>query len=319
MKAIEIKNLTKKYQDFYALKNLDLTINKGEIFGFLGPNGAGKSTLVRIISTLTQPTSGDAKVLNYSINKNKKEIRKLIGVALQDSSLDPLQTGEELLTFHSNLNDINKFEIKTKVNRILKMLDLYESKDKLVKTYSGGMKRRLDLGLSLVHSPEILFLDEPTTGLDPGSRRVLWDEIKRLRDNGVTIILTTQYLEEADELADRIAIIDEGLVVAEGTSDELKAAIGGDVITFAFENNNDLENAKNILKNTVQEKNELRITVEDGASKIPIYLKDLSSNGVEVSSVSANKPTLDDVFLKVTGYRLEGSEDITKEEEKSER
>ena len=191
-----------------------------------------------------------------------------------------------------------------------------EAADRRVKTYSGGMKRRLDLCLSLVHSPEILFLDEPTTGLDPGSRRVLWDEIKRLRDNGVTIILTTQYLEEADELSDRIAIIDEGLVVAEGTSDELKAGIGGDVITFAFENNNDLENAKNILKNTVQEKNELRITVEDGASKIPIYLKDLSSNGVEVSSVSANKPTLDDVFLEVTGYRLEGSEDITKEEEK---
>ena len=181
------------------------------------------------------------------------------------------------------------------------------------------MKRRLDLGLSLVHSPEVLFLDEPTTGLDPGSRRVLWDEIKRLRDNGVTIILTTQYLEEADELADRIAIIDEGLVVAEGTSDELKASIGGDVITFAFENNDNLENAKNILNNAVQEKNELRITVEDGASKIPQYLKNLSGNGVEVSSVSASKPTLDDVFLEVTGYRLEGSEDVKKPEEKSKR
>ena len=173
--------------------------------------------------------------------------------------------------------------------------------------------------MSLVHSPEVLFLDEPTTGLDPGSRRVLWDEIKRLRDNGVTVILTTQYLEEADELADRIAIINEGLVVAEGTSDELKASIGGDVITFAFDSDDDLENAKNILSNTVQEKNELRLTVEDGASKIPGYLKDLNGQGVEVSSVSANKPTLDDVFLEVTGYRLEGSEESPTLDEKSDR
>ena len=228
-------------------------------------------------------------------------------------------TGKELFFTTCRLWGYSKKDSEKRTTELLELVGLTEAADRRVKTYSGGMKRRLDLGLSLVHSPEILFLDEPTTGLDPGSRRVLWDEIKRLRDNGVTIILTTQYLEEADELADRIAIIDEGLVVAEGTSDELKAGIGGDVITFAFENNNDLENAKNILKNTVQEKNELRITVEDGASKIPGYLKDLSSNGVEVSSVSASKPTLDDVFLEVTGYRLEGSEDITKEEEKSER
>jgi ABC-2 type transport system ATP-binding protein len=179
------------------------------------------------------------------------------------------------------------------------------------------MKRRLDLGLSLVHSPEILFLDEPTTGLDPGSRRVLWDEIKRLRDNGVTVILTTQYLDEADELADRIAIIDEGLVVAEGTPNELKASIGGDVITFSFNNDKDLVNANNLLPEAVQENNELRITVEDGASKIPGYLKDFSIKGIEVSAVAANKPTLDDVFLEVTGYRLEGSDENKSLNEKS--
>jgi ABC-2 type transport system ATP-binding protein len=170
------------------------------------------------------------------------------------------------------------------------------------------MKRRLDLGLSLVHSPEVLFLDEPTTGLDPGSRRVLWDEIKRLREGGVTVILTTQYLEEADELADRIAIIDEGLVVAEGTSDELKASIGGDVITFAFDTESDQKLALKVLTEGVQEDNLIRITVEDGARKIPQYVNQLTENNIEVSSVSASKPTLDDVFLKVTGYRLEGAE-----------
>ena len=177
------------------------------------------------------------------------------------------------------------------------------------------MKRRLDLGLSLVNSPEILFLDEPTTGLDPGSRRVLWDEIKRLRDRGVTVILTTQYLEEADELADRIAIIDEGLVVAEGTSDQLKASIGGDVITFSFSNKLDLENAKKILTDSKQEGNDLRITVQDGAGKIPSFVNELTANNIEIEAVSASKPTLDDVFLKVTGYRLEGSETSTKSEE----
>ena len=195
---------------------------------------------------------------------------------------------------------------------LLELVGLTEAADRRVKTYSGGMKRRLDLGLSLVHSPDILFLDEPTTGLDPGSRRVLWEEIKRLRDNGVTIILTTQYLEEADELADRLAIIDEGLVVAEGTSDELKASIGGDVVTLSFNSEKEVTLAKELFPESVQEKNELRITVEDGASKIPSYINELTINSIDVSSVTASKPTLDDVFLNVTGYRLEGtSENVT--------
>jgi ABC-2 type transport system ATP-binding protein len=306
MLAVDVKNIKKtfisKQDTVEAVKDVSFQVKQGEIFGLLGPNGAGKSTTILMLTTLLSITDGRASVLGIDVSTKDKEVREKIGVALQDTGIDNLLTGKELFFTTCRLWGYSK-----------------KDSDRRVKTYSGGMKRRLDLGLSLVHSPEILFLDEPTTGLDPGSRRVLWDEIKRLRDNGVTIILTTQYLEEADELADRIAIIDEGLVVAEGTSDELKAGIGGDVITFAFENNNDLENAKNILKNTVQEKNELRITVEDGASKIPGYLKDLSSNGVEVSSVSASKPTLDDVFLEVTGYRLEGSEDITNNEEKSER
>ena len=185
--------------------------------------------------------------------------------------------------------------------------------DRRVKTYSGGMKRRLDLGLSLVHSPEVLFLDEPTTGLDPGSRRVLWDEIKRLRDSGVTIILTTQYLEEADELADRISIIDQGLVVAEGSPDELKSLVGGDVITFSFTDEESVLKANSLIEDSEIENSELRVTVENGAKKIPPLFAMLSENNIEVVSVSASKPTLDDVFLQVTGYRLEGAEDETEE------
>ena len=323
MLAVDVKNIKKtfisKQDTVEAVKDVSFTVNKGEIFGLLGPNGAGKSTTILMLTTLLSITDGRASVLGIDVATKDKEVRKKIGVALQDTGLDNLLTGRELFFTTCRLWGYSKKDSEVRTNELLDLVGLTEASDRRVKTYSGGMKRRLDLGLSLVHSPDILFLDEPTTGLDPGSRRVLWDEIKRLRDNGVTIILTTQYLEEADELADRIAIIDEGLVVAEGTSDELKAGIGGDVITFSFDNNDYLEQAKNILKNTVQEKNELRITVEDGASKIPGYLKDLSSNGVEVSSVSASKPTLDDVFLEVTGYRLEGSEEIKNEEEKSKR
>jgi len=321
--AVDVKNINKifvnKQDTVEAVKDVSFQVNQGEIFGLLGPNGAGKSTTILMLTTLLSITKGSASILGLDVATNDKLVREKIGVALQDTGIDNLLTGRELFFTTCRLWGYSKKNSEKKTIELLELVGLMEAADRRVKTYSGGMKRRLDLGLSLVHSPEVLFLDEPTTGLDPGSRRVLWDEIKRLRDNGVTIILTTQYLEEADELADRIAIIDEGLVVAEGTSDQLKAGIGGDVITFSFENTDYLENAKNILKNTVQEKNELRITVEDGASKIPGYLKDLSSNGVEVSSVSASKPTLDDVFLQVTGYRLEGSEDIKKEEEKSKR
>ena len=323
MLAVDVKNIKKtfisKQDTVEAVKDVSFTVNKGEIFGLLGPNGAGKSTTILMLTTLLSITDGTASVLGIDVATKDKEVRKKIGVALQDTGLDNLLTGKELFFTTCRLWGYSKKDSEVRTNELLELVGLTEASDRRVKTYSGGMKRRLDLGLSLVHSPEILFLDEPTTGLDPGSRRVLWDEIKRLRDNGVTIILTTQYLEEADELADRIAIIDEGLVVAEGTSDELKAGIGGDVITFAFDNNNDLENAKNILKNTVQEEKELRITVKDGASKIPEYIRDLSSSGVEVSSVSASKPTLDDVFLEVTGYRLEGSEDIKGTKEKRKR
>ena len=260
-----------------------------------------------MLTTLLRVTSGNGSILGLDVEKEDKSVREKIGIALQDTGIDNLLTGRELFFTTARLWGFSKLDAETRTSELLELVGLNEAADRRVKTYSGGMKRRLDLGLSLVHKPEVLFLDEPTTGLDPGSRRVLWEEIKRLKEAGVTIILTTQYLEEADELADRISIIDNGLVAAEGTPDELKALIGGDVITFIFNNDEDTKKAKNLLIDSEIEKNELRVTVENGAEKIPDLLKMLSGNKLEVLSVSANKPSLDDVFLQVTGYRLEGS------------
>ena len=312
MLAVEVKNIKKTFQSkqtiVEAVKDVSFEVKKGEIFGLLGPNGAGKSTTILMLTTLLQVTGGSAKILGYDVSSQDKLVRENIGVALQDTGIDNLLTARELFFTTARLWGYSKEDSNKRTEELLELVGLTEAADRRVKTYSGGMKRRLDLGLSLVHSPEVLFLDEPTTGLDPGSRRVLWDEIKRLREGGVTVILTTQYLEEADELADRIAIIDEGLVVAEGTSDELKASIGGDVITFAFDTESDQKLALKVLTEGVQEDNLIRITVVDGARKIPQYVNQLTENNIEVSSVSASKPTLDDVFLKVTGYRLEGAE-----------
>ena len=323
MFAVEAKNLKKTFKskdgDVEAVKDVSFHVNQGEIFSILGPNGAGKSTTILMLTTLLRVTSGSGTIFGLDVEKEDKNVREKIGIALQDTGLDNLLTGRELFFTTARLWGFSKTDAETRTSELLQLVGLEEAADRRVKTYSGGMKRRLDLGLSLVHKPDVLFLDEPTTGLDPGSRRVLWDEIKRLRDGGVTIILTTQYLEEADELADRISIIDNGLVAAEGTPDELKALIGGDVITFTFNSDNDVKKAQKLIENSETEKNQLRVTVENGAEKIPDLLKHLSNNKLEVVSVTANKPSLDDVFLQVTGYRLEGAEEEEKlEEEMSE-
>ena len=323
MFAVEAKNLKKTFKskdgDVEAVKDVSFHVNQGEIFSILGPNGAGKSTTILMLTTLLRVTSGSGTIFGLDVEKEDRNVREKIGIALQDTGLDNLLTGRELFFTTARLWGFSKTDAETRTSELLELVGLEEAADRRVKTYSGGMKRRLDLGLSLVHKPDVLFLDEPTTGLDPGSRRVLWDEIKRLRDGGVTIILTTQYLEEADELADRISIIDNGLVAAEGTPDELKALIGGDVITFTFNSDNDVKKAQQLIENSETEKNQLRVTVENGAEKIPDLLKHLSNNKLEVVSVTANKPSLDDVFLQVTGYRLEGAEEEEKlEEEMSE-
>ena len=315
--AVEAKNLKKTFKtkqgNVEAVRDVSFKVNKGEIFGILGPNGAGKSTTILMLTTLLRITSGTAKINDLDVVKNDSEVRNKIGIALQDTGIDNLLTARELFFTTARLWGLSKSKSKDRTEEMLNLVGLTEAADRRVKTYSGGMKRRLDLGLSLVHKPEVLFLDEPTTGLDPGSRRVLWDEIKKLRDEGVTIILTTQYLEEADELANRISIIDEGLVVAEGTPDELKSSIGGDVITLTFRTDDDAIKAQTIIENSDIEDNQIRVTVENGAEKIPNLLNQLVSKDINVQSVSANKPSLDDVFLKVTGYRLEGEKTLIEE------
>ena len=315
--AVEAKNLKKTFKtkqgNVEAVRDVSFKVNKGEIFGILGPNGAGKSTTILMLTTLLRITSGTAKINDLDVVNNDSEVRNKIGIALQDTGIDNLLTARELFYTTARLWGLSKSKSKDRTEEMLNLVGLTEAADRRVKTYSGGMKRRLDLGLSLVHKPEVLFLDEPTTGLDPGSRRVLWDEIKKLRDEGVTIILTTQYLEEADELANRISIIDEGLVVAEGTPDELKSSIGGDVITLTFRSDDDAIKAQTIIENSDIEDNQIRVTVENGAEKIPNLLNQLVSKDINVQSVSANKPSLDDVFLKVTGYRLEGEKTFMEE------
>ena len=315
--AVEAKNLKKTFKtkqgNVEAVRDVSFKVNKGEIFGILGPNGAGKSTTILMLTTLLRITSGTAKINDLDVVKNDSEVRNKIGIALQDTGIDNLLTARELFYTTARLWGLSKSKSKDRTEEMLNLVGLTEAADRRVKTYSGGMKRRLDLGLSLVHKPEVLFLDEPTTGLDPGSRRVLWDEIKKLRDEGVTIILTTQYLEEADELANRISIIDEGLVVAEGTPDELKSSIGGDVITLTFRSDDDAIKAQTIIENSDIEDNQIRVTVENGAEKIPNLLNQLVSKDINVQSVSASKPSLDDVFLKVTGYRLEGEKTLIEE------
>ena len=284
--AVEAKNLKKTFKtkqgNVEAVRDVSFKVNKGEVFGILGPNGAGKSTTILMLTTLLRITSGTAKINDLDVVKNDSEVRNKIGIALQDTGIDNLLTARELFYTTARLWGLSKSKSKDRTEEMLNLVGLTEAADRRVKTYSGGMKRRLDLGLSLVHKPEVLFLDEPTTGLDPGSRRVLWDEIKKLRDEGVTIILTTQYLEEADELANRISIIDEGLVVAEGTPDELKSSIGGDVITLTFRTDDDAIKAQKIIENSDIEDNQIRVTVENGAEKIPNLLNLLVSKDINV-------------------------------------
>ncbi len=320
MKAVEANNLhktfTSKKESVDAVKGVSFAVEQGEVFSILGPNGAGKSTTILMLTTLLGISKGTASIMGLDVEKQDKEVRTKIGVALQDTGIDLLLTARELLYTTGRLWGLNKQESNTRTKELLQLVGLTESADRRVKTYSGGMKRRLDLGLSLVNEPEVLFLDEPTTGLDPASRRVIWDEIKRLNKNGVTVILTTQYLEEADELSDRLLIIDKGVVATEGTSDELKASVGGDVVTFDFEKEENVEVAKRLIDNAKVNQKQLRITVENGAEHIPIFMKTFTENNLNVKSVSANKPTLDDVFLKVTGFSMENDNQSEKKQNK---
>jgi ABC-2 type transport system ATP-binding protein len=304
--AIQARALRRTFGDFHAVAGIDLDIRYGEIYGFLGPNGAGKSTTVKMLCTLLGITSGTATVAGFDVDTRPDDIRLRIGVALQDSSIDGKQTGREMLQLQGRLYGLTASDIATRMDDVIGLVDIGTAIDDRVDSYSGGMKRRLDLAMSLIHRPQILFLDEPTTGLDPASRSAVWAEVRRLNeDHGMTIFLTTQYLEEADELADRVGIISDGLIKAEGSPTDLKREIGTDLIVA--EVGGDAETAADALRlvdgiDEVQTRgHELEIATTDGARLIAQVAVALNGCGVPVRSLTLRTPTLDDVFLHVTG------------------
>jgi ABC-2 type transport system ATP-binding protein len=307
-----------------AVRDIDLTIPRGEVFGFLGPNGAGKTTTVRMLCTLLPPTAGSAGVAGLDVVRDAAEIRKRIGVALQEIGLDPVQTGRELLQLQCGLYGITGQRGNERTEELLELVGLTEAADRRTKTYSGGMKRRLDLASALVHSPDVLFLDEPTTGLDPASRLTIWAEVRRINSDGATIFLTTQYLEEADQLCDRLAIIDGGRIVAEGTPEELKAEMGHDVVTVALDGADAAATEAALrglpgLDSIVPEPGGLALYIDNGATAIAEIVRRLDAEGISAGAISVARPSLDDVFLKATGRRLEGAEQNAEETEEASR
>lgn len=311
--AIKSVNLTKIYGGKKAVNGVSLSIKKGEIYGFLGPNGAGKSTIIRMLVTLSEPSSGDAWILGSSVTKQEGDVRLKIGVALQDAALDESQKGIELLRLQANLYGLRGKDVTQRLEDLTKLVDIGDAINKPIKTYSGGMKRRLDLAAALVHNPKVLFLDEPTTGLDPVSRSRVWDEIRRLnKDLGMTIFLTTQYLEEADQLCDRVGIIAGGLLKAEGTPKELKALVGNDIVTVSVSSLKESINARlkamKSVKKVEQEKSTLKVYMKEASKNIGELVEVITSDGSTILELSIRTPSLDDVFLQVTGLRLKGDE-----------
>ena len=315
MAAIETRDIRRTFGENEAVAGIDLSIPAGEMYGFLGPNGAGKSTMVRMLCTLLRPTSGSATVAGFDVVHHPGDVRLRIGVALQDASIDGKQTGRELLHMQGRLYGLERKDITRRMADVIDLVDIGTAIDDRVDSYSGGMKRRLDLAMSLIHRPQILFLDEPTTGLDPSSRAAVWAEVRRLNTEfGMTIFLTTQYLEEADELADRVGIIDHGVLQAEGTPTALKRGIGTDLIVAEVTGDPNVAAAAIEALPTVSgvelHGNELSLATADGAAVIADVAVALNNCGVPVSSLTLRTPTLDDVFLSVTGSHLAPSKRI---------
>ena len=308
--AVETRALHRRFGEFEAVAGVDLEVADGEIYGFLGPNGAGKSTLVKTLCTLLKPSEGEARVAGYDVDTQSTQVRLRIGVALQDAAIDPKMTGREILTLQGRYYGLRRTEIASRMDDVLALVDIGDAIDNRTGTYSGGMRRRLDLAAALVHNPEVLFLDEPTTGLDPVSRIRVWEEVRRLNDElGMTIFLTTQYLEEADQLADRVGIINAGKIVAEGTPEALKRQIGSDVVIARVAG--DVEVARSAVagipgvEGVTVTRDELTVAVEDGAATISPVAVALNSCGVKVLDLTLRTPTLDDVFLELTGAHIE--------------
>ena len=311
--GIEVEGLVREFKDGpRAVDGIDLQVRPGEIYGFLGPNGAGKSTTVHMLTTLLPPTAGTATVAGHDIVRDGAAVRDVIGVALQDAALDLLLTGREYMKLQGGLHGLSAHEIAERGDALLERVGLAEAADRRVGGYSGGMKRRLDLALALVHSPQILFLDEPTTGLDVQSRAALWDEVSRLaRRDGVTVFLTTQYLEEADALADRIGIIDRGKLVAEGTPAALKAQIGRPTLEAVPAEPAQVERLEAVLSRFGDPlpvtNGSAAVRLSDGTEELADVVRRLDGEGIKVADLQLHAPSLDDVFLAKTGRSLEGA------------
>jgi ABC-2 type transport system ATP-binding protein len=310
--GIEAEGLVREFKDVRAVDGIDLTISPGEIYGFLGPNGAGKSTTVHILTTLLPPTAGTARVAGFDVVKEGPKVRSAIGAALQEAALDPLLTGREHLRLQTALHGIPRDQRARRGNELLERVGLMLAADRKVRTYSGGMKRRLDLALALVHRPSLLFLDEPTTGLDPQSRNALWREVGRLaKEEGVTVFLTTQYLEEADVLADRVGIIDHGRIVAEGTPAALKAEIGRPTVEVVAADPEQRALLADILRRfgeLVQlSPDSISVRLAHGEIDLVEIVRALDAEDVHVANLQLHAPSLDDVFLEKTGRTLEGA------------
>ena len=313
--AIETDRITKKFGDITAVNNISIEVETGELFGLLGPNGAGKTTLISMLSTMIEPTTGSAKVWGFDVGRESSQVRQNIGMVFQDTTLDDRLTGRENLDLHGRLYGLDSKTRKKRIAEVLSLVELADRADAIVKTYSGGMMRRLEIARGLMHHPHVLFLDEPTLGLDPQTRTHIWEYIRTLnKEEGVTIVLTTHYMEEADHLCSRIAIIDNGEIVALDTPEALKEMLGGDVITLEAEKRDDTTRLSEVYKKNgcaciVSLKgNEVFITVREGERQIPHVLALASDAGIPIRSVSLRKPTLDDVFLHHTGKAIRDKE-----------
>jgi ABC-2 type transport system ATP-binding protein len=307
--AVLVEDLARHFDDIKAVDGVTFQVKKGEVFGFLGPNGAGKTTTISMMCTLLQPTSGKVRVWDHDAVADPDAVRRNIGIVFQDQSVDEELTGYENMWFHARLYKVDRDDIDPRIEKLLQMVELDDRKDDLVKTYSGGMKRRLEIARGLLHLPKVLFLDEPTLGLDPQTRRHIWDYIQRLnKEHGVTIFLTTHYMEEADELCDRIAIIDQGRIVALDTPRRLKASLGGDVVHLKIPECTEdcidaLRKVRGVRSVEVTEGG-LLLAVDEGAATIPLIVETASRQGLVVESVMLKVPTLEDVFIQNTGHGL---------------
>ncbi|MDG6228981.1 MAG: ATP-binding cassette domain-containing protein [Candidatus Thermoplasmatota archaeon] len=308
MPIIETDHLTKTFDGFTAVKDISLSVEEGEIFGFLGPNGAGKTTTIKMLTTLLRPTKGKATIDGADIITQRDKVRKSIGVVFQEPALDIELTGKENLDYHARMYGIGRDTRKRRIHDVLSLVDLTEKQDVLVKTYSGGMKRRLEIARGLMHNPTVLFLDEPTLGLDAQTRQAIWAYIRKMnKDYHTTIFLTTHYMDEADFLCDRVAIIDKGSILVVDDIKTLKNLVGNDIITISSSDNKNI--ITNMLKNNWVKNYEvhddhIQLGVEKGDEKIPLIIQQAQSLGIQVRSISVRKPTLDDVFLHYTGRSI---------------